>query len=49
MATNILMPALSPTTSLVMALLDRAIQRARVCERERLWIPAFAGMTKGDL
>jgi hypothetical protein len=71
-ATNILMPALSPTTPRVMArppeprearaegkLHDRAIQGARVGERERLWIPAGvypraalradpgAGMTEG--
>ena len=58
MSTQILMPALSPTTSFVMArppeprearsegkLPARAIQCARVCERKKLWIPAFAGMT----
>jgi hypothetical protein len=49
MSTEILMPALSPTTSLVMARFMRAIQCARVCEREGLWIPAFAGMTKGTV
>jgi hypothetical protein len=46
MATNILMPALLPTTLLVMARFMRAIQPPRVCAAERSWIPAFAGMTK---
>jgi hypothetical protein len=49
MATNILMPALSPTTSFVMARLDRAIQPPRVRAARKSWIPAFAGMTKGGM
>jgi hypothetical protein len=47
MSTEILMPALSPTISLVVARLDRATQQPRVCAAQRSWIPAFAGMTMG--
>jgi hypothetical protein len=61
MATNILMPALSPTISLVMARLDRAIHPPRVCAARKSWIPAGVyppaalcadrgtGMTKGGV
>jgi hypothetical protein len=49
MSTEILMPVLSPTTSLVMARLDRAIHPPRVRAARKSWFPAFAGMTKGGV
>jgi hypothetical protein len=55
MSTEILMPALSHTTSAVMARLDRAIHppvrtlSLRTRAATKSWMPAFAGMTMGDM
>jgi hypothetical protein len=48
MATNILMPALSPTISIVMPA-KAGIQLPCLCAVKESWIPACAGMTKGDV
>ncbi|HKQ11368.1 MAG TPA: hypothetical protein VJS85_09275 [Rhizomicrobium sp.] len=48
MATNILMPALSPTTSFVMPA-QAGIQLLCLRAVKESWIPAFAGMTVGGV
>jgi len=48
MATNILMPALSPTVLFVMPA-KAGIQLLCPCAARKSWIPAFAGMTIGGV